>query len=762
VTLTVRMSLRRLRSRKLSLVLSSFIIAWAMAMLVAGMLSSQVLEVSSTAYLDDLGMPDMFVSLSEGRPIEEVEDALSSSAIDTYDLRLRANGRATVGGAEVAMVLIGTSQPVNGEINRLTLLEGRSFAAPEESVMVAGSKMSMGSLEVTVNGLPLELNIVGKVRSAEFLINELETGSIVPGSGGMTVIYLPLTTLQTVLGQVVNDISMMIDDVQSREEVEAALSTLPVSSMTYREDHQTSVIIQMGVDKFEVMLPTISIVFIFIGLISIFITMYRLVLSDSRNIGMLMSLGIDRWRIASSYLAIAGVILVLGGALGVLMAYGFTAMISQIALDMMGQIPFVMPFAPLPFLTGLLVIVTAVITAVLVPVALVLRQSVNDALRYVPRTRVWTFGRATLTLATSLGLRNLFREPKRAAVVLMAIGLSIGAAGSWVLMVDSTQTYFDEQMSAQRWDVRITFNAPLDSDQAINDFTYGPANMTIPFVTLNGVASSDRASVGAAVLAASDIEGVRTFELRRGSLDFEGAVLAKKMAEELKVSPGEWMTLNLGGRTETLLVTGEVNDLQTNAIYTSNASVMALLGEGLCQGVFVVLDDPANTAGYVSVLAGDPMVGGIELKEDVRFSLSTMYEGAISMLYAFFALNLLIALAVAVLATIISTAERDVEFTALASLGLPRSFIWRSLAVEVGTQATISAMLSIPFAFFLAKVFATMMEEAVFYIPIILSIATTVTVVVIGWLFVWPSIIWPIRWFRRLDLVRTLRERSSR
>jgi hypothetical protein len=58
--------------------------------------------------------------------------------------------------------------------------------------------------------------------------------------------------------------------------------------------------------------------------------------------------------------------------------------------------------------------------------------------------------------------------------------------------------------------------------------------------------------------------------------------------------------------------------------------------------------------------------------------------------------------------------------------------------------------------------FALLMEEAVFFIPIVLSISAIASVVVLGWLFIWPSVLWPIRWVRRLDIVRTLRERSGR
>ena len=264
------------------------------------------------------------------------------------------------------------------------------------------------------------------------------------------------------------------------------------------------------------------------------------------------------------------------------------------------------------------------------------------------------------------------------------------------------------------------------------------------------------------MLASLDIAEVRGFDFEEGSFQAGGAILAAKLAEELDVGPGDAVTFSLGGREVGLTVSGTVNDMQANSVYTDNLAVMDLVGDGKCQGAFVVLDDDDSVGVFVSSISGNPLVGGVELGEEEASALRSLFQGSISMLYGFFALNLLIALAMAVLATVISTSERDMEFASMASMGVPRGFIWRSLAVEVGAQATMAALLAAPFAFLMAKQFALLMEEAVFFIPVVLSISAMATVVVLGWLFIWPSILWPMRWVKRLDIVRTLRERSGR
>lgn len=758
MSLTVRMVLRKLKNRKMSVLLSSFIVAWAMAMMIAGIWSAQVMEVSSADYLDDNGMPDLFVTLSEGASAEYVEPSLSS--FSSNQLRLRWNGRASIEGLNTTVVIIGV--PESGtDLNQLTLLNGALYSAPGECVLVAGSRTAE-DMDVFVNDTLMHLQVTGTVSSPEFLTNELSVGSIVPGSGGMTIVYLPLSSLQAVLGPVVNDILLDMPDGMPRAEAEALLSSLPVSSVTFREDHQTVVLFRMGADKFSTMLPAISLVFVLIGLISIFMTMYRLVLGDSRSIGVLMSIGVGRSSIAVAYLAFGAVVLLIGSIMGVLLGYAFTAGVSQMALDMMGGIPVVLPLDPVPTLAALAFTALAVLTATAIPVGIVLRKSVNEALSYAPRARVRVFKRKGTSLAVSLGLRNLFREPMRAAVVLLAVALSIGTAGSWVLMVDSAMTYLDDQMEAQQWDVGVTFNAPLDRAGAIENLTRANVTQVLPYVSLVGSLSSEGGTAGAAMLASPEITKVRAFNFEEGHFQPGGAILATKLAEELDVRSGDVVTFSLGGKEVDLMVSGTINDMRSNAVYTDNTKVMDLVGEGKCQGAFVIMDDPSAAGAFAVSISDDPLVSAVELGQEQASDLRSLFEGSVSMLYGFFALNLLIALAMAVLATVISTSERDMEFAAMASLGVPKVFIWRSLAIEVGTQASIAALLSAPFAFLLAKQFTLLMEEAVFFIPIVLSISALASVVMLGWLFIWPSVLWPIRWVKRLDAARTLRDRSGR
>ncbi len=514
MSLTTKMMLRRMGGRRMAVFVSMLIIAWAMAMMVSGLLGAETMEASASSFLKDNGMPDAFISLSENRPEQQVSGLLNTTDIGTYQMRLKAGGVLIGAEGNRSVLLIGVNDPGRPDINRLQLIDGRMFSSPDEGVVVSGAQNVGNEADLVVNGSSLHLMITGTVRSPEYLLNDLQTGALVPGSGGALVIIMPIQTLQTVAGDGINDILIIMNGNGTVDAVIHDLHSLPISSYTLRQDHPTAVFIQMGVNKLAVMLPVISLVFALIGAVSILVTMYRMVQSDSRSIGLLMSLGIGRMRILSGYLAVGSVIILIGGLLGAVMGYGFTSTIMTVALAMLGDIPVVLSFDPAPYLVGLLMTAAIVVVAILVPVGMVLHKNVREALSYVPKNRVWVRRGKGRSVVLSMGARNLLREPKRALVIIGVVALAIAAAGSWMVLLDSNSTYINGQISSYDWDVRVGFNMPVVTADAVSNYSTGHTVEVIPYNTFNGLAVLDGRTSGVVVIASPDMARARTFDLR--------------------------------------------------------------------------------------------------------------------------------------------------------------------------------------------------------------------------------------------------------
>ena len=132
-----------------------------------------------------------------------------------------------------------------------------------------------------------------------------------------------------------------------------------------------------------------------------------------------------------------------------------------------------------------------------------------------------------------------------------------------------------------------------------------------------------------------------------------------------------------------------------------------------------------------------------------------------SLLYLFFVICLAIAMVVAASAIIISTMERDVEFATLETLGIPRSKVVGSMLIEIGIIGLISALLGLPFAYLFGKLFAVVMEVILYYFPVHFAFTAMVFTFVFGFLFIFGSSIFPIRYTRKLDVEATIRERAA-
>ena len=116
---------------------------------------------------------------------------------------------------------------------------------------------------------------------------------------------------------------------------------------------------------------------------------------------------------------------------------------------------------------------------------------------------------------------------------------------------------------------------------------------------------------------------------------------------------------------------------------------------------------------------------------------------------------------VAASAIIISTMERDIEFATLETLGIPRSKVIGSMLIEISIIGVFSALLGLPFAYLFGRLFAIVMEEILYYFPIVFAFSAMVITFVFGFLFIFASSVFPIRYTKKMDVEKTIRERTA-
>ncbi len=758
---------RKLFKMKWRVVAISMVVSLAMAMFVTGLYSAVIFDHSMDTFIEETNFPDVFISLSETVNVSEADGIFSNiNSIESYSLRLKLDGTYLYDGDVYPAVLIGIGDPELEQINKLLLKEGKFFSGVGEGVVVSGMDdigAKVGeTLSFSTRGVNIDISATGVVQTAEYMFASPVQDSSLPLPGHFVVLFMGISELQEKTGLGVNDILLQVDK-ENREEVISSLGSLPVSEILFQEDHSSVVFMDLGAGKMRNMFPLFSLIFMIVGIISIFMTFYRIVMNDSRYIGVLMSLGYSKMKIAMAYLTFGTILATIGSIVGLIFAFLFTVGIMGYTMTMIGDIRIAYPVAPMPFILGLLFSYGSVVISVGIPIFVITRQSVREALDHKPKTKILTVGNGLSGISKTrlMGIRNTFRNPARLAITVFVIGMSIGIAGSWTIVADSAWGYMQDQIEQDTWDLRVDFAGPVPNSNATLMLNVSDAEYVIPFAYLAGQVTGGGNSENTFIVSSDRILETRDFELESGKLDITTSVITNKLASELGVSKGDTITVAVGANEIETTIGGIVYDILMQAVYVDRATANPIFDENMASGAFIKLEDKEQVEALAIELDSIEGVSKVTIQDDIIAAMDETFGSAMGMLWFFFIICLFIAMVVAASAIIISTMERDIEFATLETLGIPRSKVIGSMLIEIGIIGFLSAVLGLPFAYFFGKLFAIVMEDILYYFPVVFAISGMVFTFVFGFLFIFGSSIFPIRYTKKMDVEKTIRERIT-
>jgi len=764
------MVLRKIGKMKLRTVGISFVVAMAAAMLISGLYSADVFEHSTETMLEDSKMPDIFVEFSGPVNQSDLEPKLVGQGLKTYDMRLKVMASYTYKGEMYAAFIIGMEDPGRQDINVMTVDSGKLFKDPGEGVVIAGMETygadagEVGTF--IISGKEVQVNITGVVKNAEYALAGYMAETSVPVPGNVVALYMGLQDLQETLNvSGVNDLVIVMEKGQNHETIVGSLEDLQVKSVTLQKDHFTVVFMKMGADKMNYMMPLISVIFMIVGFISIMMTSYRLVLNDSRFIGVLMSLGYSRGKIVRAYLLLGLVLAGVGLFFGIIISFLLTYGITSVTMEMIGSIEIAFPFSLMPFILGAIYTLGAVLLSVAIPVFLITRFSVREALDYKPRSKITTlkFGPSFCSRTTLMGIRNITRNPARLGITVLVVGMTIGMAGSWLIMMDSAWGYIRDNVDSQTWDMRADFFEPVsvESVDELAPFFGNETEYVIPYTGIGGSVRYKGSRTGAVFMGCDDMERVRDFQVMEGKVDLEKAVISNMVADELDVGVGDKVSLEVGSIRKELTVSAVVNDIVQSAVYTDRDTIAVFFPPENCTGAYVKLKDPELTEDRARELRLNPAVTKVTVKDQLVKSFDDLLEQANTMLYMFFYISAIITFVVSGSAVIISTMERDIEFATLNTLGISKWKVAKSLMVEMAVLGLLAGAVGVPLAYLFAEIFAIVMAKILFTYPVVFIMGATVITFITGIAFVLLSSIVPIRYSRKVDTEKTLRERTA-
>ncbi len=439
-------------------------------------------------------------------------------------------------------------------------------------------------------------------------------------------------------------------------------------------------------------------VFFFVAVLVSLTTMSRMVEEHRTQIGVYKALGYRPGAILLKYLIYAFGASILGGLFGTFLG---SYLLPRIIADAYGHLYNMPPVqTPVPFWIGLLAIVAAMLSVVVVTVVTCIR-SMKEEPAFLMRPKTPSAGKRVLIeriplVWNRLGFlgkvtaRNIFRYKKRFLMTL------IGVAGCTALLLtafglrDSIGSVSELQFgSIVQYDTRVYLKEIENASQRENVDADLPAQhlyIREESVDANGASGGLSASLIVPESPASLSSYMRLTDASTGdalTLPDDGILVTEKLARTMGVSVGDNFTVTTGsGQIYTLAVTGVVENYVLHYIYLSPAVYASIFGAApLFNSVFAMTN---QGEAFAETILQNSDVRAVVNTDDLLSNLSKSTDALGVVTIVLLVLACALAFVVLFNLTNINISERMRELATIKVLGFQSGelamYIYREIA----------------------------------------------------------------------------------
>ncbi|MEX2256281.1 MAG: FtsX-like permease family protein [Acidimicrobiia bacterium] len=806
-SLWLRWSWRDLRARWVQVAAIAFIIALGSG-LYSGLSSTGAWrQVSYDASFAELHMYDLRVVLSQGSYVganELVDTARSipaSGSLRAIEPRLIAPTQVDASFDHRTILvpgrLVGVDVASGGpRVNAISASRGRTLRADD-----AGSRRAVIDYHFAKrHGLPVPgqvrvsgdttLTTVGQGLSPEYYLVTGDRGNLFAESS-FAALFLPIEDVQDITGLPgqANDLVLTVRPGTDLTKVRAQMRAGIAGAFP---DVGVEIQGRRGDDAYRILYDDIEgdqrfyDIFAFLILIGAAFAAFnltgRIVESQRREIGVGMALGVPPARLAVRPLLVGVQIAALGALFGIGVGLAVGALMGGYLQDYFPLPVWRFPFDLGVFARGAALGLVLPIIATAIPVWRAVRVAPVDAIRtgYLSsRRRVPWLARIPLPGRTTaqLPFRNVLRAPRRTLMTVLGVAAAITVLIGVIGVVDSFRRTIDlageeiVKTAPRRTSVDLQTFLP-EADPAVKAIAASPLVVDAQSqLALGGTVSHGNRSVDVFLRLLSLHGGMwsPTIEGETDSHGMPGIVLTDKAADDLRVGPGDTVTLRHPLRTGLAsygFVRSKVRVLGTNPIPTrfiaymdsTAARVMGL--EGITNVVVVDPQPEVSIARLKRSLFGQPGVASVQPVRDSTETIRKEIDRALGLLTIVEGAVLLLALLIAFNSASINADERARDYATMFAYGLPVRTVLRMAIVEnavIGVLATTTGVL-VGWAL-LGWLVTSLIPQTFPDLGIVTYVSTRTLIVALGLgvLAVALAPVLTLRKLRRMDIPSTLR-----
>ena len=496
--------------------------------------------------------------------------------------------------------------------------------------------------------------------------------------------------------------------------------------------------------------------------ITIFLSLQRLVQSQSREIAILRTLGIPRSAIIPGFMAAPLVMGLIGSALGILLGafYGGPAMVSVyesvIGIPAIGFYTETSLIFEIFAITMLVVMVSGIRPALQAS-----RTQPLEVLRGENEIRLssrWVQV-ATSRLPSTMGLtvRSSIRKPARMLLTFLAVGLSMLIFGTMTMMMDSMDDIFGND--GINWDAQV--NVLPGGEGPVIEWANEAGADYEQLLVFPGSAEGDGRIFSAYGLDefSTSRESMITLEILEGSIPEKDGDIPQVLVDEgtmkfLGWEVWETHTLVFCTKSSYVEISGTTFEM-ARTVYFHRNDLSQITGIE-ATSILLSLPEQVEVDGHLADLSV-----GITEKQDLIDSFDALKEFQKGFFNAIMALGILIAIAVLFNTLLMNLSERDTELATLRVLGAPISKIRMMMLGENIAIGLIGGILAVFFTVLMAQSFIASLVNWSFYFtlqPQASAIFELVGIVIVISVLCTPYGSWRVS---RMNLVEKVKDLSQ-
>jgi putative ABC transport system permease protein len=712
-----RKLLRDLWAMKGQAIAIALVVAAGVAMFVAYMSNFESLQRTRAAFFGSARFADVFASLV--RAPTHLEARLASiPGIDVVATRVVADVTLDVPGmAEPATGRV-ISVPARGRppLNDLHLRRGR-WIDPARAGEVLASEMFCDAhglepgdrIAAIINGRRRQLTIVGIALSPEY-VYAIRAGEIVPDARRYGVFWMERRELAAAFDMEggFNDVALALarggSEAAVIAEVDRLLQPFGGRGAIPQRLQASAWTLENELAQLQLFGFLVPAIFLGVAAFILHVALTRALALQRTQIAALKALGYSNRELAWHYikwaLAIAGAGSLAGAASGAWLGSALIGIYNEFfrfpALVYHLSTPVTVQSIAGSLAVAALGAHTAVRHAVAVPPAEAMRPQPPTGYRRSVFEIRWRPLR--LSLAARMVLRNVTRQPLRAAMSVIGIAFAVAVLLVGLGFIDVIDTLLEREFTAaMRQDATLTLVEPRAA-RAVHDFAHLPGVMEVEPMRIVpvrfGAGTRTRTSIITAMPAAPTLN--RVIDRRRGALPLpaDGLLLSQMLADVLGVEPGDRLTVEvLEGRRPVRSI--EVAELVDDAIglqaYMRLDQISRVVGDGPTLSGAALTIDPAARDRFYAEVKVMPAVAGVALRElTLQNFRQTMAESMNVSIFINVLFAGLIAFGVVYNSARVSLSERSRELASLRVLGFTRAEIAAILLGELALLTVVA------------------------------------------------------------------------